>query len=176
MKNLKTSIKKNKFIFCIIVISCCYHFAQAQTSIGGGLAYGNKINSPGVHVNGQFFISESIAITPAFTYYFQTTLGFLANYKREWYEGSVDINYYPNIEILKGKLKTFAVGGGNYSVISYPEINNVDNKKSNFGVNLGAGAQYDFGKSVLPFLQFKHTIGLDTYSQTQIAVGIRYQF
>lgn len=176
MKIIKNGIKKLKITLCLLVIGCYYQNTAAQVSIGGGLAYGNKINAPGVHINAQLFIMESIAIVPGFTYYFPSTLRFVTGYKRKWYEGSVELNYYPKLEILKGKLKPYAVGGGNYSIISYPEVYNVDNKKSSFGINLGAGAQYDFGKSVIPFLQFKHTIGLDTYSQTQIAVGVRYQF
>ena len=68
------------------------------------------------------------------------------------------------------------MAGGNYSVISFPGILVDDYTKSKFGLNLGAGAEYDFGKSITPFLQLKHTIGFDTYSQTQIAVGVRFKF
>jgi len=172
----KSSIKKLALSLCLVIIALFHQNTNAQVTIGGGLAYGSKISTAGVHITGQLFITENIAIAPAFTYYFPSTVGFIIGYKRKWYEGSVDVNYYPNLELLKGKLKTYGLAGGNYSVISFPGIFVDDYTESKFGLNVGAGAEYDFGKSITPFLQLKHTIGFDTYSQTQIAAGVRFKF
>jgi len=171
----KSNIKKLALSLCLVAITLFYQNTNAQVTIGGGLAYGSKISTAGVHVTGQLFITENIAVTPAFTYYFPSTVGFIFSYKRKWYEGSVDVNYYPNIEILKGKLKTYGLAGANYSVISFPTFIDQDKTDSEFGINIGAGAEYDFGKSITPFLQLKHTIGLNTLSQTQIAAGVRFE-
>lgn len=177
MKQSRNNNIKKLALAIFLIGSTFYHQnTDAQVTIGGGLAYGSKISTAGVHVTGQLFITENIAIAPAFTYYFPSTVGIIIGYKRKWYEGSVDVNYYPNIEILKGKLKTYGLAGGNYSVISFPGIFGNDYTKSKFGLNIGAGGEYDFGKSMTPFLQLKHTIGFDTYSQTQIAVGVRFKF
>ena len=183
MKKTKNNIKSLTLSFCLIAVALFNQNTNAQVTIGGGLAYGSKVSTAGVHITGQLFITENIAIAPAFTYFFPSTVGILIGYKRKWYEGSVDINYYPNIEILKGKLKTYGLAGGNYSVISFPGLgaevfggSGKDYTESKFGLNLGAGAEYDFGKSITPFLQLKHTIGFDTYSQTQIAAGVRFEF
>ena len=178
MKQSKNkNIKKIVATLCLLAITFFYQNTNAQVTLGGGLAYGSKISTAGVHITGQLFITENIAIAPAFTYFFPSTAGFIIGYKRKWYEGSLDVNYYPNLEILEGKLKTYGLAGANYSVISFPRIFiNNDYTKSKFGLNLGAGAEYDFGKSITPFLQLKHTIGFDTYSQTQIAAGVRFEF
>ncbi len=170
------NIKKLAATLCLLTITLFHQNTNAQVTIGGGLAYGSKISTAGVHVTGQLFITESIAIAPAFTYYFPSTIGIIIGYKRKWYEANVDVNYYPNIEILKGKLKTYGLAGANYSVTSFPTFIDEDITDSGFGINIGAGAEYDFGKSVTPFLQLKHTIGLDTFSQTQIAAGVRFEF
>jgi len=176
IKKNKLNIKKLALSLCLVTIAFFHQNTTAQATIGGGLAYGSKISTAGVHITGQLFITENIAIAPAFTYYLPSTVGFIVGFKRKWYEGSVDINFYPNLEVLKGKLKTYGLAGGNYSIISFPAIFGNDYTESKFGVNLGAGAEYDFGKSITPFLQLKHTIGFDTYDQTQIAAGVRFKF
>ncbi len=155
---------------------------KAQVTAGVGFAYGSKISTVGINITGQFFITENIAVAPAFTYYFPDTVGIIIGYKRKWYEVNVDANYYPKLNIIDGKLKPYGLAGVNYSIISFPNytyfgtINNDDLTSSKFGVNVGAGAEFDMGKKITPFVQLKYTIGFDSLNQAQIAAGIRFKF
>ncbi len=179
---MKITVKTIVIGLLISLTSLFTQKAQAQITAGVGLAYGSKISTAGINVTAQFYITKNIAVAPAFTYYFPSTTGIILGYKRKWYEANIDANYYPNIEILKGKLKTYGLAGVNYAVISYPDYtywtyttrNNYTSSK--FGVNIGAGADFDMGKKITPFAQLKYTIGFDSYNQAQIAAGIRFKF
>ena len=179
---MKTRLKTIIIFLLISSIALFVQKAQAQVTAGVGLAYGSKISTVGINVTAQFYITENIAVAPAFTYYFPSTTGIILGYKRKWYEANIDANYYPDIEILKGKLKTYGLVGANYAVISYPDYTywtyttSSDYTSSNFGVNIGAGADFDMGKKITPFAQLKYTIGFDSYSQAQIVAGIRFKF
>ena len=151
----------------------------SQTSIGGGFAYGSKISTIGINVTGQFFITEKIAVAPSFTYYFPNSVDLYVGYDRKWMEANVDANYYPDLNLIDGKLKPYGLAGVNYSIIDYDYNYNWvtgkydDGKVSEIGINVGAGASFDIGKKILPFAQLKYSI-INSYNQAQILVGIRY--
>jgi len=179
---MKTTLKTTVICVLISLTTLYVQKIQAQATAGIGLAYGSKISTAGVCITGQIYINKNIAIAPAFTYYFPSTTGIILGYKRKWYEGNIDVNYYPNLNILDGKLKTYGLAGANYSIISYPNYtywnfsNEKDYKSSRFGLNIGAGADFDMGKKIIPFAQLKYTIGFGSYSQAQIAAGMRFKF
>lgn len=179
---MKTTLKTIAICLLISLTALFTQKVQAQVTAGIGLAYGSKISTAGINITGQIYITKNIAVAPAFTYYFPSTTGIILGYKRKWYEVNVDANYYPNLNILDGKLKTYGLAGVNYSIISYPNYtywyynNKKDYKSSKFGANIGAGAEFDMGKKITPFVQLKYTIGFDSYNQAQIAAGIRFKF
>jgi len=181
---MKTRLKTIAICLLISLTALFTQKAQAQVTAGIGLAYGSKISTAGINITGQIYITENIAVAPAFTYYFPSTTGIILGYKRKWYEVNLDANYYPNLNILDGKLKTYGLAGVNYAIISYPNyvygffgntVNN-NNTSSRFGANIGAGADFDMGKKITPFAQLKYTIGFGSHNQAQIAAGIRFKF
>lgn len=166
----------SKFLsICLFALMFFVQKANSQTTVGASLAYGSEIETVGININGQYFITNTIAIAPAFTYYFPST-AIVLGYKRKWYEINVDANYYPELNLVDGKLKPYGLVGANYSIVSFPYYNNYTNGDtvSKFGVNIGAGADFSIGKKITPFGQLKYT--LSEFNQLQILVGIRFAF
>ena len=186
----------------LLIIFVCIVFIQntlAQTTktsitkktIGGGLAYGDRINSIGLNVTGQYFINKQIAIAPAFTYYFPSNVNSrytgYDDYKRTWMEINVDGNYYPDLDLVKGKLHPYGIAGVSYAIIGYPYYTYVyddvenrhyykysDGKSGKIGLNVGAGASFDIDKNFTPFAQIKYTV-INSYGQAQLLVGLRIE-
>ncbi len=171
-------MKKINKITLLLIAVFLYQNTYSQTNIGVGLAYGNKISSIGINVNAQFFITDNIAVSPDFSYYFPNTASIIIGYKRKWYEANINGNYYPKLNLVDGKLKPYGLVGVNYSIISYPYYNfltgNHEGKVSQLGANIGVGATFNIGKKILPFAQIKYTL-IKSYNQAQILVGIKYE-
>ena len=187
---IKNKNMKKIIISIVIILFIQNSYSQdkstAQTSkmtVGGGLAYGDSINSVGLNVTGQYFITEQIAIAPAFTYYFPTSVhsayvGY-DNYNRSWMEINVDGNYYPDLDLVKGKLHTYGIAGFNYAIIGYPYYSYTHDryyteKEGKIGLNVGAGASFDIGKNFTPFAQIKYTV-INSYNQAQLLIGARIE-
>jgi len=170
-------------IYYLLIVSVFFIGLNSfsQTNIGGGFAYGSKISTIGINVTGQFFITENIAAAPSFTYYFPNSVDLYIGYDRKWMEANLDVNYYPDLNLIDGKLKPYGLAGLNYSIIDYDYYYNwatgkyEDGKVSKIGGNIGVGASFDIGKKILPFAQLKYSI-ISGYNQAQVLVGIRYEF
>ena len=184
---------KKLLIIFVFAISIQNTLSQtAKTTVGGGLAYGDGINSIGLNITGQYFINEQIAIAPAFTYYFPSSVnsGYVGydNYNHTWMEINIDGNYYPDLNLVDGKLRPYGLAGMDYAIVGYPyysyTYNEIDNdyyykyhdgKSGKIGLNVGAGASFDIDKNFTPFAQIKYTIMSNTYSQAQLLVGLRIE-
>ncbi len=152
---------------------------QAQTTIGGGVAYGTEIESIGIDLTGQYFFSDNLAGEVSFTYYFPKDYGF-DDFQIKWYEINANVNYY--FGEADGSFKPYGIGGLNMAFVSVPtfnygniftgggEIETATN--SEFGLNIGAGADFDMDSNITPFAQIKYVIG--NANQLQILAGIRF--
>ena len=177
-----------KKILILLVLVVSTQIVQSQTAseitIGGGLAYGDTINSIGVNATGQYFINEQIAIAPAFTFYFPKNVNSTFHgydYNETWMEINVDGNYYPDLDLIQGKLHPYGLAGVNYAFIGYPyytydyitnEYNYHNGKTGKIGLNVGAGTSFDIDKNFTPFAQIKYTV-INSYGQAQLLVGLR---
>lgn len=172
---MKTKKRIALTITSIIIALFFTHKTNAQTIIGGGIAYGTEIESIGVNATGQFFIQENIAIAPSFTYYLPKTIA--GDFSLKWYEINADVNYY--FEIPDSKIKFYGLAGLNLSFVSIPSFNfggfgiSDSNTNSEFGFNIGAGADFNIDKKITPFAQLKYTIS--SVNQLAIMAGIRYE-
>lgn len=169
-----------KKFFVIILFASQVIFAgeesNAQTTIGGGLAYGTDIESIGIHANGQFFINDNLAISPSILYYFPKEIVEGFNYK--WFEINGNVNYY---FIKEESVNVYGLSGLNVSIVSVPVLNfssifgggDVNNSSATkIGLNLGAGADFDIGSNITPFGQLRYNIS--SFSQLAIEAGIRF--
>ena len=137
---------KTKNIVCTICFFAsllCAQKTKAQTTIGGGIAYGTEIENVGILINGQYFIMDQLAISPDFTYYFPKKI--TDDFSFKWYEINANANYYFNPEATT---KFYGLGGINFSIVTVPSFNlagfgSTDNaSSSNIGLNLGGGVDF----------------------------------
>ena len=149
--------------------------SNAQTTLGGGLAYGTEIESIGIHATGQYFINDNLAITPSILYYFPRELVEGFNYK--WFEINANGSYY---FITDESMNVYALAGLNIAIISFPfldfssvfggEANNSSTTK--VGLNIGIGADFDIGSNITPFGQLRYN--LSSFDQLAIEAGVRF--
>jgi hypothetical protein len=145
--------------------------AQAQISIGGGLAYNEKVSGPGVTLKASFNITDNIAISPGGTYFFGNSLyGYNQNIL------AVDVNAHYFFNLIENKLKIYPLLGANYSNYktgaSYYGYyyNTYEVSDSAFGVNIGAGGRWAFSEKLSVYLEPKYVVS--DYEQIVINAGV----
>lgn len=146
--------------------------AQTDTRLGAMLAYGTEIENIGLGVNAEFPVMEKLTISPGFIYYFpKDESGINLN----WWELNANANYYfADTE----SIGFYGLAGLNYSHVKVdydgPSIPGMDFEYSDgrFGLNLGAGANFAIGSSLVPFAELKYVI-IDG-GQLVLAAGVRF--
>ena len=158
---------------CIILLSFIFQFANAQsdTRIGGMLAYGTEVENLGIGVNAEFPIIENLTVSPSFIYYLpKKETGVNIN----WFEINGNGNYY---FLDEGSIQAYGLAGLNYSSIgvdydgAYTGFLSASSR-GRVGLNLGGGANFQIGGSILPFAELKYVI-IDE-GQLVIAAGIKF--
>ncbi len=155
-------------VFVVGLIS----FSNAQTMVGGGLAYGTEVDDPGIFVDGEFFLKNELALSPDFIFYFWDDPVGLS---RSFWELNFNLNYY---FIEDGPAEVYGIGGLNLSTarVKYdsgvPVIGGETDTNSELGINLGVGANFDINASVTPFGEFKFTIG--DFDQAVLMFGLKF--
>jgi outer membrane protein X len=145
--------------------------AQNDTRLGAMLAYGTEIENLGIGVNAEFPVMENLNISPGFTYFFpKDEYGINVN----WWEINGNANYYFTDREGFG---FYGLAGLNYTHVSIdyddsPIGGSMEASDGRFGLNLGAGANFDIGSSITPFAEAKYVI-IDG-SQLVIAAGIKF--
>lgn len=129
----------------------------AQSRIGGGLVYGTEIEELGINLNGEFFLKNSLAISPEFNYFFVEGDG-------SFWTLNGDGHFYLN---RSSQASLYALAGLNLATRSFG-----DNSNTELGVNLGLGANLELGGSVTPFAQFKYIFS--EFDQAVLSFGIRF--
>lgn len=144
--------------------------AQENTRIGAMVAYGSEIESVGIGANAEFPVLENLTISPSFIYYLPKEE---SGFKMNWFEVNANANYY---FVSQADLGVYAIGGLNYSSIkvkydgAYP-IGIADASDGRFGLNLGAGANFELG-GITPFAEIKYVI-IDG-GQLVISGGVKF--
>lgn len=150
-----------KSTFFGILLSLGFTFsvqAQEETRIGTFLAYGTEVENIGIGANAEFPIIENLTISPSLIYYLPKEE---YGVKWSWLEVNANANYY---FVKEKNLGVYALGGLNYSSmkVSYDESlgfgGNSSASDGRFGLNLGAGANFHIGGSIIPFAELKYVI------------------
>jgi len=133
-------------VICLVIASFSGH---AQARIGAGLGYGSEVNTGGILINGEFFLKEKLAISPAFLFYFE-----------DFWEANGNVNF-----ALSGNdaVLPYAIAGLN--IISA-------DGNSEMGINAGIGANFDIGGRARPFGEAKYVLG--EADQLVIMGGIKF--
>ncbi|MDT0687714.1 outer membrane protein [Autumnicola psychrophila] len=146
--------------------------AQTETRLGAMVAYGTEIENPGIGVTAEFPIIEDLTIAPGFIYYLpKDESGVSLN----WWEINGNANYYfVNTE----SLGFYGLAGLNYSHVGVDYDGSgfggasMSVSDGRFGLNLGAGANFDIGSSIIPFAEAKYVI-IDG-GQLVIGAGVKF--
>ena len=159
---------KNLFITLIaITIFTTINQANAQISIGPGIAYGTDINNIGFNLNGKYEINEKLAIAPSFTY-------FLKKDYVNW--SSLDLNANYRLTNIENVGSLYAIGGigatfwsfdgdeiidldfGDYEI---PDelVGDYDTDTTEIGVNLGIGLNISTKKKTHIYPEIMYTFG-----------------
>ncbi|MEM6523752.1 MAG: hypothetical protein AAGF85_08865 [Bacteroidota bacterium] len=152
-----------KFVLLLVFTLCSVTFVNAQSRIGGGFAYGTEIEEFGLQINGEFFLKNDIAIAPDFNYFF-------VNDPVNFWTINADVHYYFS---ESGAVSLYGVGGFNLATISVDsDLGGGDSSSTEFGVNLGIGANFDINAAITPFTQLKFVIS--DFDQAVFAFGVRF--
>ena len=128
---------------------------KAQTRIGGGIAYGTEIESVGIVLNSEFFVTDEISIAPDFIYFFPKTDNFTilttsTEIKQTLWELNVNGHYY----FMEEPVQLYGLAGLNYSnvtvkvEISDPTFGTSSSSASDgeIGLNFGYWGKLCYGR------------------------------
>lgn len=157
-----------KSILVIVILSMfspAYIFAQ-DISLGGGLAYGSKINNIGLNFRGDVKFNKQWSITPHFNYFFKKKKEV---FTQKWNAINVDGHYF--FEVDRNWL-LYPLFGINFASI-IEETNDITFSNSEVGFNLGFGSEFYFERNISGFGEIKYVLG--DADQLVINVGILYK-
>lgn len=132
---------------------------SSAQKIGVMLGYGTEVEELGIGINGEFNINDKVSISPSFVYWFPED-------PISWWEFNANVNYYFT---KAGSADFYGLAGIN--LFGY-NIENGDGQ-SEVGLNLGAGANFDIGKSWEPFTELKFVIG--DADQLGLFFGVKFK-
>ncbi|WP_370089783.1 hypothetical protein [Ekhidna sp.] len=149
-----------KLILSLILITLISLSTQAQSRVGAGLAYGSQIESAGIGVNGEFAASDQINVAPSFIYYFKKN-------NVTWWELNGNINYI----FSENNATIYGIAGLNLTGFKV-DTGFGSASDSELGLNLGIGANFDAGGSLIPFAEAKYVLG--NADQLSLFGGVRF--
>lgn len=152
---------------------------NAQVSAGGGVAFNEGIDAPGLFVKAEFEIMENIAISPSLSYFSGSEAKVLgSSYKNNLF--AVDVNGHYKIEIMMDELDVYPLAGLNYSSykngvkVTFDEDESYQNEGNALGLNVGAGGRWKFADQLSVFAELKYTVS--NFSQVVLGAGVLYEF
>ena len=170
------------FVFFLAFLSCNLSFAQVK--VYPGLVFGSEIETAGITVGAEFFVTDKVSITPDFILYFpnkESSIigGSRIEVKSKLWELNGNVHYY---FVNKSNISFYGLGGLNYShaAVSYKETDVDDGEieaqfeadDGEVGINLGAGANFPVGRNFTPFAEIKYVAA----STDQLVIGAGLKF
>jgi hypothetical protein len=159
---MKTFLKISVFLLAAIALNT--QETNAQVKAGVGLAFGSEIEQVGIQADLQYRLQNapSIQLGGGAIYYFSDDV-------QDFYELNLNGAY---IFYEKFMFKSYGYTGLNYSRSSIA-LEGSDISEDAFGVNVGIGAEYDFG-GLLAFGDLKYVIS--EFDQPVFSIGLRIPF
>lgn len=177
-------MKKNLYILAFLLIFVGSNLANAQSRIYPGISFGSEIETIGITLGGEFFVSERVSVAPDFIFYLpkkesEVYSGSKTELKSTLWELNGNIHYY---FVKKTDIGFYGLGGLNYSHVSVDykqtdtdtgqtemEFNMGDGE---IGLNLGIGANFSLGKKFTPFLEMKYVAA--STDQLVLTSGLKF--
>lgn len=165
-----------KLVLSSVLLLAGLAFVHAQQPIRVGLfgGYGTKIEKPAIGIIGEIGIIEKLAVAPSFAYYFLEKNEFA---KTSFWEFNANAHYYL---LNEGPFTVYGLAGLNVARSSVDfdlgdigmDFGGLGGSASKVGLNIGGGANLDFGSKILPFAELKYTIA--GTEQLGIFLGVKY--
>ncbi|MCD4834510.1 MAG: hypothetical protein K8R31_11990 [Bacteroidales bacterium] len=161
------------FVFTIVLSSLFVINSNAQPiNIGGGLVIGTDRPNIGLKVHGTYgmdFLLENLSGAAAFTFFIPATPGNITF--NRW---SIDIDgHYKFYEMTD--FEFYALGGLNIAQYdTHWDVTGTSiSSGTKPGLNVGAGAIYNFSDKMKAFSEFKYI--LSNYDQAEITFGVLFE-
>jgi hypothetical protein len=151
-------------VISILLLMAVSQIAVAQVSAGAGMAFGSEIEQTGVQGDLHYRFSNlpALQLGAGFIYYFPKD-------NHHFTEFNLNGSYIFYEEFM---FKSYAYTGLNYAR-SKVDSGNISGTETAFGLNIGLGAEYDFG-SILAFGDLKYVVS--KFDQPVFSIGIRVPF
>lgn len=167
-------MKKSLVLSLLLVSGALVAHAQQPIRVGLFAGYGTKVEKPAVGLIGEIGIIEKLAAAPSFAYYFMESSDFA---KVSFWEFNANAHYYL---VDEGPISVYGLAGVNVarSSVSFDlsdtgmDFGSFGGGSSKVGLNIGGGANFDFGAKILPFAELKYTIA--GTEQVGIFLGVKY--
>lgn len=158
---------------------------QGEKAAGVNLSYGTEHKAIGIGVKGQYGITDAIRAEASFDY-------FLKKEGLSMWDVNLNIHY---LFSLTDKLKVYPLAGLTFTNWKFDnafemeidpdyaqymdeddiDYGNASGSESKFGVNLGAGLQYDLTDKLSLNFEAKYQL-ISDFDQMMFGVGIAYKF
>ncbi|MBR5102679.1 MAG: porin family protein [Muribaculaceae bacterium] len=147
---------------------------QGEFASGANLVYGFGVKSLGIGAKFQYTLIDHVRGEVAFNYFFKK------DFVSMW-DASINAHYL--ISVHQENFFLYPLAGFTFAATSYdtkgaeskllPE--HIDKSYSRVGLNLGAGAQYQFSEHIGFTLEYRYSIMKDI-DQSVIGLGVNYKF
>ncbi len=162
-------MKKHLFLVIagLMILNCGIAQERRLTAL---LGYGTQIENIGLGVGAELPIGDTkLVAAPSFVYYFAKEQ---YSIKTSIWEINANVNYH---FFSNGNVSVYGLAGLNYTQVKvkadlayFGEMSASDGK---IGLNIGAGVNFDLGKSFLPFAELKYAIS--DFDQLLLAAGVK---
>lgn len=163
-------MKKVIIAACMMLIGLGNAFAQqGKQAIGGNLSYGTEIESVGLGLKYQYNITDQIRIEPSMDYFFK-------NNGLSMFDINANIHYlFP----VASNARLYPLAGFTYTNwhLDLGKVGdyNVSGSDGKFGVNLGAGAEFNLSANWVMNLEIKYQL-ISDMDQGVFNLGVAYTF
>lgn len=142
---------------------------KGKQAIGFGLSYGTEIETLGIGVKYQYNLTNPLRIEPSFNYFFE-------NDNVSMLDLNVNFHYLCPIA---NNVKIYPLAGVTFTNWMWDggEIWGVDfdDNETRFGVNLGAGLEFNLSHNWTMNMEFKYQL-VDDFDQGVFNIGAAYRF
>lgn len=142
---------------------------KGKQAIGFGLNYGTEIESLGIGMKYQYNLTNPLRIEPSFNYFFE-------NDNISMLDLNVNFHYLCPIA---NNVKIYPLAGVTFTNWMWDggEVWGVDfdDNETRFGVNLGAGVEFNLNHNWTMNMEFKYQL-VDDFDQGVFHIGAAYRF
>jgi outer membrane protein X len=177
-------MKTYGYLLIVVLLVFSGNFTFGQTRIFPGLAFGSEIETVGITVGAEHFVSNKVSISPDLIFYFPNKESSVSGGNRveartNLWELNGNVHYYfvsePNISF-------YGLGGLNYSHVGFEykrtdtdsgEIESqFEGNDGEIGLNLGIGANFPIRRNFIPYVELKYVAA--STDQLVISAGLKF--